>query len=108
LFASTSTPNTYFDRGIRFFDINGDALPDFIRAYKVGAGDGCSGAEVGDVKEVYLNTGSGWATSTAYALPAYITTCVSGAITNDEYGNFYGNGQQQQDVLSSVTNPKGR
>jgi FG-GAP-like repeat len=107
LFASTSTPNTYFDRGIRFCDINGDGLPDLIRSYKVAAGDGCSGAEVADVKAVYLNTGSGWATSTAYALPAYITTCSSGAITTNEYANFNGNGQLKQDVLSSVTNPNG-
>lgn len=96
---------TYYDRGIRFMDLNGDGLPDLVRSYQNTGG--CSGAEVADVKAVYLNTGSGWATSTAYTLPAYITSCIAGALVSNEYVNFNGNGQQQQDVLSSVTNPKG-
>jgi hypothetical protein len=41
-------------------------------------------------------------------LPAYIVSCGAGnVITNNEFANFYGNGQMKQDVLSSVTNPKG-
>src|SRR5262249_20711771 len=56
LYNSTST--NYYDRGIRFMDLNGDGLPDLVRAYQNTGG--CFGAEVADVKAVYLNTGSGW------------------------------------------------
>ena len=105
LYASTSTPTTYYDRGIRFMDLNGDGLPDLVRSYQNTGG--CSGPEVADVKAVYLNTGSGWATSTVYTLPSYITSCSGGSLVFDEYANFNGNGQMQQDVLSSVAYPKG-
>jgi hypothetical protein len=101
---------TYYDRGIRFMDLNGDGLIDFVRAYQNAGGTGCSGPEIADVKAVYLNTGNGWATSTAYTLPAYITYCSGGPsshMTNNEYVNFNGNGQQNQDVLSSIINSHG-
>jgi RHS repeat-associated protein len=106
LWTSTSSPTTYIDRGIRFMDINGDGLPDLVRAYKNTTG--CSG-EAADVKGVWLNTGSGWATSTAYTLPAYIVSCnaSAGSLQNNEYVNFNGNGQFPQDVLSKVLNVKG-
>jgi hypothetical protein len=99
----------YYDRGIRFIDINGDRLPDMVRAYQnPSGGHTCSGGEIAEVKAVYLNTGHGWATSTAYTLPAYITYCGSNNfLTNNEYVNFNGNGQLYQDVISSVTNSKG-
>jgi hypothetical protein len=104
-----SNGGTYYDRGIRFIDINGDGLPDMVRAYQnPSGGHTCSGAEVADIKEVFLNTGHGWATSTAYTLPAYITYCGSNNfITSNEYVNFNGNGEQNQDVLSAVINSKG-
>jgi len=56
-----------------------------------------------------LNTGHGWATSTAYTLPAYITSGDSSGnpCTFNEYGNWNGNGQMKQDVISTVTYPKG-
>jgi FG-GAP-like repeat/Phage integrase family len=104
LYAGTSTPTNYYDRGIRFMDLNGDGLPDLVRAYQNST---CSGPEKADVKAVYLNTGSGWATSTAYTLPAYITSCSGGSLIFSEYANFNGNGQLPQDVLTSITNPKG-
>ncbi|MBI3886999.1 MAG: VCBS repeat-containing protein [Opitutae bacterium] len=47
----------------RFIDLNGDGLPD-IAAYYV------EGSEV--FRKTYLNTGSGWAESTAYQLPQVI------------------------------------
>jgi hypothetical protein len=98
----------YYDRGIRFIDINGDGLPDMVRAYQnPSGGHTCAGAEIADVNVVYLNTGHGWATSTAYTLPAYITYCGNGSLTNNEYVNFNGNGQQNQDTLTSVVNSKG-
>jgi YD repeat-containing protein len=102
------TGSDYYDRGIRFMDLNGDGLPDFVRSYQIIAGGGCGTEEVADVKVVYLNTGNGWATSTAYSLPAYITYCdpVKGFV-NNEYANFNGNGQQKQDLLTSVNYSKG-
>ena len=101
-------------------DINGDGLLDFVRSYKLNpACDpqvGEDPAEKADVKFVYLNTGNGWATSTAYTLPAYIaegdTTAgapcyFTGEFIYNEYGNWRGNGQQKQDVVSVVNNSKG-
>jgi RHS repeat-associated protein len=96
------------DRGMRFMDLNGDGLIDFVRKYNVTASGSCS-REVGTASIVMLNTGSGWATSTAYTLPQYITSgdSSSNPCTYKEYSNWYGNGQMQQDVISTVTYPKG-
>jgi Glycine-rich domain/Salmonella virulence plasmid 65kDa B protein/FG-GAP-like repeat len=105
LYAGTTTPTTYYDRGFRFMDLNGDGLSDLVRSYQ-NTGS-CIGPEVATVKAVYLNTGSGWATSTAYTFSEYITYCDSGALKYSEYGNFIGNGQMKQDVLSNVTYPRG-
>jgi hypothetical protein len=104
-----SNGGNYYDRGIRFIDINGDGLPDMVRAYQnPSGGNTCSGAEIADVKAVFLNTGHGWATSTAYTLPSYITYCGgNNTFTHNEYVNFNGNGQLNQDVLSTVANSKG-
>ncbi|MCP1846752.1 MULTISPECIES: glycine-rich domain-containing protein [unclassified Bradyrhizobium] len=108
----------YYDRGIRFVDINGDGLPDMVRGYH-GYVTGTPSfvydpyPELADVQAVYLNTGNGWATSTAYA-PGYIATAnvVTGwageqAFTFNELGNWTGNGQMGQDVLTRITNAKG-
>lgn len=96
--------SNYYDRGIRFMDLNGDGLPDFVRSYQITSG--CTGYEQADVTAIYINTGNGWAASTAYNLPAYITSCDSVEVHN-EYGNFNGNGQMEQDVLTSVIYPRG-
>ena len=32
--------SSYYDRGIRFMDLNGDGLPDFVRAYRLVPNDG--------------------------------------------------------------------
>jgi YD repeat-containing protein len=107
---STSTVfnsgGTCYDRGMRFVDVNGDGLPDFVRSYTVSASAGLP--EVGTYQFVYLNTGAGWATSTAYTLP-YVISNTSGTstITYAQLANFIGNGQQNQDVLSVITYPKG-
>ncbi|MBA5249620.1 MAG: VCBS repeat-containing protein, partial [Gammaproteobacteria bacterium] len=44
------------DKGVRFLDVNGDGLLDYIRGDQ-------------DYKKVYLNTGSGWQLSTSFKLP---------------------------------------
>src|SRR5260370_12592843 len=96
-------------------DINGDGLIDIIRLYKMTPPTSGStpNAEFGTYQWVFLNTGSGWATSTAYTLPQYIAQAqvtggtFSGVICHDEYANFTGNGQNAQDVLSTITFPQG-
>jgi RHS repeat-associated protein len=112
---------TYYDRGIRFVDMNGDGLPDFVRGYDVNVDTGCndnSHGEPGTAYIVYLNTGNGWASSspsTAYSIPNiyYDHDSASAGCTWDnfptynEMGNWTGNGQMNQDVMTKVTNPKG-
>ena len=55
-----------WDRGIRFVDINGDGLPDYVRSYSMPSygAHTATDIEVGTSNYVYLNTGSGWATTT--------------------------------------------
>ena len=103
---------TFYDRGIRFFDLNGDGLPDMVHAYTAATTAGSAPLpEQATYKQVFLNTGHGWATSTAYTLPAYITTGTTtpwnGVLTYNEYGNWSGNGQHYQDVLSTIHYAKG-
>ena len=59
-----------YDRGMRFVDVNGDGIPDFVRSYN--AQGSAVLPESGTQQFVYLNTGDGWATSTAYTLPYII------------------------------------
>ncbi|WP_129582635.1 FG-GAP repeat domain-containing protein, partial [Methanolobus psychrotolerans] len=49
------------DRGVRFVDINGDGLDDMIRGYAQGTGGTYS-----EVKQVWLNTGSGWQSTSSW------------------------------------------
>lgn len=111
-----SSPATYYDRGMRFVDINGDGLPDFVRAIQMPHATtftAPAGESDIDYKVVLLNTGAGWATSTAYTLSTYIATghidsgVWGGVICHNEYANWTGNGQNAQDVLSTVTYPQG-
>ena len=108
LTASSSSSTVFYDRGIRLMDLNGDSLTDVVRSYNVTGSGGCS-SEVAAVKQVFLNTGHGFASTSAYTLPAYITTgdSTNNGCTFNEYGNWNGNGEQNQDVLSTITYPKG-
>ncbi len=105
--------STYYDRGMRFLDINGDGLPDFIRSYSTGTHTACSGhpsTETATISYVFLNTGSGWATSTAYTLTPITAGVVHapssctwyGEFIYNEYANWIGNGQMDQDVLTHI------
>ena len=110
---------SYFDRGMRFLDINGDGLPDFVRSYNMPSYSNSAGdpPEIANINYVLLNTGSGWATSTAYNL-ASSTAITWGSVTggssiwdgllrHNEYANWLSNGQQAQDVISTITYPYG-
>jgi hypothetical protein len=103
-----SNPAQYYDRGMRFVDINGDGLPDFVRSFKNSTSTNVND-EVGDYKFIMLNTGNGWATSTAYTISGYITQGDASAYGQcyDEYANWTGNGQNKQDVISTITYPQG-
>lgn len=77
---------------------------------------GVAQGEVATVKQVLLNTGNGWATSTAYTLPEYIVYGVvdssspcnfTGVFSHREYSNWIGNGQMKQDVMTRSTSAKG-
>lgn len=74
------------DRGVRFFDINADGLPDYIHSYSMPSYsykfNGATDIEIGTYNTVYLNTGSGWATS-SITLPEYIFT---GHISGTSWG----------------------
>src|SRR5208337_1565550 len=102
----------YFDRGIRFVDVNGDGLPDFVHSYSVSYSSCASACPEQDTySTVMLNTGHGWATTTAYTFSYVVgNTVAAGVYNNQTYNelvNFQGNGQQDQDVLSTITYPKG-
>ncbi|MCI0597691.1 DNRLRE domain-containing protein, partial [Candidatus Parcubacteria bacterium] len=57
-----------YDDGARFVDINSDALPDIIRSWDTNLFTLTYGSSTDADQEVFLNTGSGWATSSAWAL----------------------------------------
>ena len=114
--APGSNPTYYYDRGIRFFDINGDGLPDFVRWYHTDSYNynfGYPDTEIGTTKVILLNTGNGWATSTTYSLPDYIAQgyvmggYFQGTEVFNEYANWIANGQFAQDVITNVIYPKG-
>ncbi len=75
------------DKGTRIVDVNGDLLPDFV----------CNSS-------VFLNTGSGWATSTVWTNPETIVE------NNKDVGTRFSdvNGDGPADIVRSyVNNPNG-
>jgi YD repeat-containing protein len=110
---TTINGNYGYDRGVRFLDINGDGLVDWIHSYCAGpfSSNTIPLPEIGCANDVKLNTGSGWATSTVYTLPLHMATTTNGAwdgyFSYNEYANWAGDGQQAQDVISTVTYPQG-
>jgi hypothetical protein len=104
-----SSPAKYYDRGMRFVDVNGDGLVDFVRAFKNSTSTGNSNDEAGDYTLELLNTGNGWATTT-WAGTSYITQGDSVSSLGQcysEIANWTGNGQNAQDVLTTITYPQG-
>lgn len=68
--ASYGTPikRQFTDMGTRIADVNGDGLIDVLRGYRTDASLSNPDPDR-DEKNVYLNTGSGWATTSIYSLP---------------------------------------
>lgn len=107
----------YADRGMRFVDVNGDNLPDFIRGYNGDSIGGPYPGERGSAYQLFLNTGSGWATSTFNGLAAIATAGVTGTLSFNELADWDGDGlpdqyqsrnqASKQDVLTKITYPKG-
>ncbi|HRH22459.1 MAG TPA: SpvB/TcaC N-terminal domain-containing protein [Candidatus Paceibacterota bacterium] len=64
-----------WDKGIRFIDMNGDGLLDYIRSYNMPSystkASGVTDIQTGSYNYVYLNTGGGFATS-SLTVPEYI------------------------------------
>ena len=91
--------------------MNGDSLADYVRSYTMPSYTTASGVghiEIGTYNYVYLNTGSGWATSTLQ-MPQYIFT---GIVTNNVWGgqieynepvDWNGDGTPDQAVFTSTT-----
>ena len=103
----------YYDRGIRFMDINGDGLPDFVRFYSLNPSYRGSGSqpELDNASFIMLNTGNGWGNPIAVTTDAIVQYSYDSSsnlqIVNYERANFKANGQMVQDVLSSIATPTG-
>jgi len=65
------------DRGVRIADVNGDALPDLLRAYGHNPGDGGDVVSSSD-SGVYLSTGTGFAQRPSPRYPLPVATGVLG------------------------------
>jgi hypothetical protein len=115
-----------WDRGIRFFDVNGDGLPDYVRYYDMPAytANTVPHIDKGHFNYVYLNTGSGWATSTitlsGYAIFSGVldVTTWRGTINYNEFVDWNGDGipegtdytststaTAKHDLLTQITYP---
>src|SRR5262249_51164316 len=62
---SAQWPNGY-DLGVRMGDVNGDGLVDLVRAWCATADYPCNATNKG-IREVWLNTGSGWVKDTYWS-----------------------------------------
>lgn len=113
-YATTSVDQYGQDKGIRFIDVNGDGLLDFVRSYKLDpytsiAGGGLP-SEVADLKFLLLNTGFGWATTTIQLSETRIVTGshTSGMWTGSwSWFERWGSGETTQDMLATTTYPTG-
>ncbi len=120
--ATSSRHANGWDRGIRFVDLNGDGLPDYVRGYNAPtySSNSAPHIEIGDYDYVYLNTGSGWATTT-WHLPnqitgtEYVSGKWTGRIVYNELVDWNGDGlldghentstTTRPDLLAKITYP---
>lgn len=109
----------YWERGVRFMDINVDGLPDMVRSYSDYTTGGYSGPEgFGSFSVVLLNTGHGWVATSSVSLQKTIAKYVNDSlIERNEYVDWNGdtspdvfpftNTTRRQDILKSITYPSG-
>ncbi len=108
--ATSTRHSNGWDRGIRFIDVNGDGLPDYVHAYTMPnySSNSVPHIEKGTYNYIYLNTGNGWATSTLQ-MPQYIFNGVlsgstwSGLIDFNESVDWNGDSIPDQSVSISTT-----
>lgn len=125
--ASTTVDISGNDLGVRFIDINGDGLLDYVRSYNMPpytmVGDGTNPPPaVGSFNTVMLNTGSGWVQSNI-TLPFTIVQydvyagMYTGVVLYNEMWDKNGDGlaenttydnlSHKPDVLKKITYPTG-
>ncbi|MES2436602.1 MAG: RHS repeat-associated core domain-containing protein [Patescibacteria group bacterium] len=97
------------DTGVVFEDINGDKLPDLIQSSDGTHGCGCFGSPwIEPVKKVYINTGSGFATSTDWVIPVYFVYNATQQHTRDLGVRMADvNGDDLPDILEGRTYSNG-
>jgi len=86
------------DAGTRLVDVNGDGLPDIVQGYTDASGT------IHDV--TYLNTATGWATSTVWTLPTSTAFVANGGWDNG-YRIADVNGDGLADIISDYTDVSG-
>ena len=113
IYQSPDLPRPWYERGVRFHDVNGDGLLDWIHSYCAGPFSSTPVArpEIGCFNEMRLNTGYGWTATTSAPFTVHIASTTNGVwngyFNYDELANWTGDGQQAQDVISTVTYPQG-
>jgi RHS repeat-associated protein len=126
----TSTRDKHdYDRGVRFVDMNGDGLKDYVRSFEmpeyINKTRGLDRIESGKYNYVYLNTGSGWELSgmkvpgiimkgklhrQSWIGQTYNNELVDwngDGIPDDNDNTSYIEGTPKPDVLTKITYPKG-
>lgn len=85
------------DMGSRLVDVNGDGLTDIIKLLK-------SANPTPDVKEIYLNTGSGWSLASGWTIPSsFFFVNHAGASEGGQIADV--NGDQLPDLIIGIPSP---
>ncbi len=88
--------NARNDNGVRFADVNGDALTDVLIGYD---GNGSS-----DTQKIYINYGAGWSYDSSWVLPVYFTRYYSSRVWDNGVRIADINGDGLPDLVSAQWN----